>query len=152
MKAITLWQPWASLVAVRAKRYETRSWKTSYRGPLAIHAAKKPISSILPLIDAYTKQLMELNLIAFSEAFALDVDADTVFGDLPLGCVVATCELGDIYPVENVYHRLYELPNESHFGDFSAGRFAWFLHNVQLVDPPIPAKGAQRLWEWEKPA
>src|SRR5690348_17556570 len=40
MKALTLTQPWASLVAIGAKRIETRSWSTSYRGPLAIHAAK----------------------------------------------------------------------------------------------------------------
>ncbi len=40
MKAITLWQPWATLVAIGAKRFETRSWSTHYRGPLAIHAAK----------------------------------------------------------------------------------------------------------------
>src|SRR5580765_8422282 len=41
MKILSLHQPWASLVAIGAKRYETRSWKTDYRGPIAIHAAKK---------------------------------------------------------------------------------------------------------------
>jgi hypothetical protein len=40
MKALTLTQPWASLVAIGAKRIETRSWSTKYRGPIAIHAAK----------------------------------------------------------------------------------------------------------------
>src|SRR5574343_1234835 len=40
MKAITLHQPWATLVAIGAKRIETRSWSTNYRGPIAIHAAK----------------------------------------------------------------------------------------------------------------
>ncbi len=40
MKALTLTQPWAHLVAVGAKRVETRSWPTPYRGPLAIHAAQ----------------------------------------------------------------------------------------------------------------
>lgn len=41
MKAITLWQPWASLIACGAKTIETRSWGTPYRGPLAIHASKR---------------------------------------------------------------------------------------------------------------
>ena len=41
MKALTLTQPWATLVAIGAKTIETRGWSTSYRGPLAIHAAKK---------------------------------------------------------------------------------------------------------------
>lgn len=40
MKAITLTQPWATLVAIGAKKIETRSWATGYRGRLAIHAAK----------------------------------------------------------------------------------------------------------------
>lgn len=42
MKAITLHQPWASLVVVGAKTVETRSWATSYRGPLVVHAGKRP--------------------------------------------------------------------------------------------------------------
>lgn len=41
MKAITIWQPWASLIACGAKKYETRGWPTKYRGPIAIHAAAK---------------------------------------------------------------------------------------------------------------
>lgn len=40
MKAITLTQPWASLVACGAKKIETRSWRTHHRGWIAIHAAK----------------------------------------------------------------------------------------------------------------
>lgn len=40
MRAISLLQPWATLVALGAKRRETRSWPTRYRGPIAIHASK----------------------------------------------------------------------------------------------------------------
>ncbi len=40
MKALSLTQPWASLVAIGAKNIETRSWSTGYRGWLAIHASK----------------------------------------------------------------------------------------------------------------
>ena len=42
-RTLSLWQPWASMIAVGLKRHETRSWETSYRGLLAIHAAKRPI-------------------------------------------------------------------------------------------------------------
>lgn len=38
MRGLTLHQPWATLIARGAKHYETRSWSTRYRGPLAIHA------------------------------------------------------------------------------------------------------------------
>jgi hypothetical protein len=41
MKAVSLWQPFASLIYTGAKKIETRSWPTNYRGPLAIHAARK---------------------------------------------------------------------------------------------------------------
>lgn len=41
MKAITIIQPWATLIAIGAKRFETRSWATTHRGPIAIHAGKK---------------------------------------------------------------------------------------------------------------
>ncbi len=41
MKAISLWQPWATLVALGIKQTETRHWATKHRGQLAIHAAKR---------------------------------------------------------------------------------------------------------------
>jgi hypothetical protein len=41
MKAITIIQPWATLIALGEKKFETRSWTTKYRGPLAIHAGMK---------------------------------------------------------------------------------------------------------------
>ena len=41
MKALSLWQPWASLIAAGVKRFETRHWETRHRGPIAIHAAKR---------------------------------------------------------------------------------------------------------------
>ena len=40
MKVLSLWQPWATLMAIGAKKIETRHWYTRYRGPLVIHAAK----------------------------------------------------------------------------------------------------------------
>lgn len=41
MRALSLWQPWASLIALGVKTIETRGWSTKYRGPLLIHAAKR---------------------------------------------------------------------------------------------------------------
>lgn len=50
MRILTLTQPWASLIAIGAKTLETRSWRTGYRGPLAIHYAlchMEPFRSVL---------------------------------------------------------------------------------------------------------
>src|SRR5437868_804524 len=41
VKALSLWQRWASAMALGWKRIETRHWSLSYRGLLAIHAAKR---------------------------------------------------------------------------------------------------------------
>lgn len=41
MKAITVLQPWATLLVTGKKHIETRSWKTNYRGEILIHAGKK---------------------------------------------------------------------------------------------------------------
>jgi hypothetical protein len=82
MKAITVWQPWAALLACCAKKYETRSWATNYRGPIAIHAAKKPFNT-----DPY----FDRELYHFADALGLpDIYS---FDTLPLGCVIATAEL-----------------------------------------------------------
>lgn len=48
MKALTIWQPWATAIAIGAKRIETRSWETHYRGPIAIHAAARRNKAHLP--------------------------------------------------------------------------------------------------------
>lgn len=39
MKALSVRQPWASLIAEGKKTIELRRWKTSYRGPLLICAS-----------------------------------------------------------------------------------------------------------------
>lgn len=42
IRALSLHQPWATLIASGKKTVETRRWHTSYRGPLLICAAKRP--------------------------------------------------------------------------------------------------------------
>jgi len=82
MKAISLWEPWATAIAIGAKKIETRSWATSYRGPLAIHAAK--LASHAPGIYA------PLLRPVFAAA------GITEFRHLAFGCVVATCRVVDV--------------------------------------------------------
>ena len=52
MKALTIWQPWASLLVSGQKKYETRSWATAYRGPIAIHAAMRPVRRTIDALVA----------------------------------------------------------------------------------------------------
>jgi hypothetical protein len=58
MKALTIWQPWASLIVEGSKDIENRSWSTDYRGPLLIHAgAHKPTKREREMFDLGPLQL-----------------------------------------------------------------------------------------------
>jgi hypothetical protein len=138
MKALTLTQPWATLVAIGAKRIETRSWKTSYRGELAIHAAK-----------AFPKYARDFTLqpVCYEQMrrSARLESRQKGWPAYPLGYVLATCRLQLCISTDALRY-VSEL--EHAFGDFSPGRFAWFLTDIKLLPKPIPAKGSLGLWEW----
>lgn len=128
MRALTLWQPWASLVAVGAKRWETRSWRTSYRGPLLIHAARQPSwPSLAPEVDA-----------AMAEALG---SGD--YGALPRGVVLAVADLVTVQPVALQWTAS---PRERLFGDWTLGRFVWKLEQVRPFPAPVQVAGARGLW------
>ena len=150
MKALTLYQPWASLIPPGWKKIETRSWSTKYRGPLAIHAAKdQQYWTVVAHDEPFRSVLMESRL--FRQY------------DLPYGAVVAVCNLVDCVKVIGLT-RLEGRPvrallengqivegNELAFGDYTPGRFAWILKDARPLHTPIPAKGKQGLWTWEPP-
>ncbi len=152
MKALTLTQPWATLVAIGAKRLETRSWTTTYRGPLAIHAAKTfptwarglcvpgPGFARSPFYDA---------LRAAGVRGPVRDRRRCSTGDLPLGKIIAVCRLVDVRRITSPEALGCPLgPDEFAFGDFTPGRYAWLLDQVTPLDPPVPARGAQGLWAW----
>ena len=54
-KAISIIQPWASVIVFCGKTFENRTWKTNYRGPIAIHASSKTRTEDLGLKVKHTK-------------------------------------------------------------------------------------------------
>src|SRR6266705_4086681 len=59
MKALSIQQPWAWLIANGHKDIENRDWATSYRGFVLLHAPKKLDSSILSYMSRqWTQQTM----------------------------------------------------------------------------------------------
>ncbi len=132
MKALSLWQPYASLIAVGAKQYETRSWSTSYRGPLVIHAAKRWT------ID-------EQAICAYPPFCTVLAQNGISARQMPLGAALCVANLTDIVPVEAVRHKIGVL--EHAFGDYEDGRFAWKLVNVRRFFKPVPMRGAQGLFD-----
>lgn len=138
MRALTLYQPWASLVAVGAKRVETRSWYTPYRGPLAIHAGRSAEGLPLCREEPFCSALAEAGYPTPRE--------------LPLGAIVATCVLTRCLPVSNGLYDTLDLDSlserERAFGDYSPGRYAWLLSDIIRV-VPVPVRGFQGLWHWD---
>jgi hypothetical protein len=148
IKALTLWEPWASLVAIGAKRFETRDWGTKYRGWLAIHAAKRwrQEQRDVVLRAPYAEVLQEAG---FHVADRIPFD---------LGCVVAVVKLTGIYEADAVAQQLQpSMPtsqageHELAFGDFRAGRRAWHLQDTVRLERPVAARGTQGLWWWDVP-
>jgi len=145
MKVLTLTQPWASLVANGSKKIETRSWRTNYRGPIAIHAAK-----------GFPKWAQdECALPAFRDAiWPLTVSM------LPTGVILCTTTLIDCKAMGNEDadphfddDTLFDIgwgltPSERRFGNYEDGRFAWILSDINVLAEPISAKGALGLWEF----
>src|SRR5262249_6870381 len=88
MKAISLWQPWASLMAVSAKKIEPRHWQTDYRGLVAIHAAKR-FQELERLLLGERRFFNALWHCTGDEGAA----PESVAEELPLGCFVAVGKL-----------------------------------------------------------
>ncbi|WP_107841677.1 ASCH domain-containing protein [Metasolibacillus meyeri] len=141
MKAITITQPWASLIALGEKQFETRGWSTSHRGKIAIHAGKK------------------VNEEAFEDFKAIfRKHGITSAKELLTGAVIATANLVECHKVTSEdYEQAMAVTTgpkisgqEYRLGDYTPHRYAWEVDGVQHLPKPIPAKGKLSLWEWQQ--
>ena len=169
MKAVTLTAPYGTLIAIAAtrpglgKRIETRSWATAYRGPLAIHQAKGlgPVGGKKGFYDLCYSPMF-LPVLEPAMTGERDIAGFKIPhidpGYLPLGAIVATCELLDCAWIgydwpdnqlvsQRTQHHLTD--QERAFGDYTPGRYAWLLANIRALETPIPCKGALGLWNYE---
>ena len=154
MKAITLHQPWATLIEMGLKQIETRDWSPPARmigQRIAIHAGKRMADHA------------DLNVLILTQMRGrYGVGWGT---KIPIGVMVATAVLGDTLVVvqENPDGSVTAARGDTTkriepdgYGDFSVGRHLWMLEDIARIDPPVPARGAQKLWEWrdgpEEPA
>lgn len=168
MKAVSLWQPYASLIACGAKPFETRDWappRELIGQPIAIHAAKKVDTGVVDFVEELVYGQHEpgghelADRLAASWKGAPD-ELMACFGQavMPVGCVVAIAKLSGAFKLgENgeVIERMISRPmpecfrpKHDDFGDYAPGRWAWLLEEVKPLTPPVPARGAQGFWEW----
>lgn len=129
MKAISLWQPWASLWLTIRKVHETRHWATKYRGPLVVHAAK-----VRPDVGHMDMLLTELCCIEFGYGWR---------DSLPRGALLGVVELIDCRST----HVRRPVDHEDYLcGNWARGRYAWQRGPFRLFPEPIPYRGTQRFF------
>jgi activating signal cointegrator 1 len=120
MKAISLWQPWATAMAMGLKTIETRSWFTRYRGDLLICSTRREPA-------AWERELLSRWEVK----------------ELPLGVALCVVNLYDCVPV----HAVQPASTEKMFGDYTDGRHAWLTNHLHRIKKPFPVQGRQGLFE-----
>lgn len=149
MKAISLHQPWASLIMLGAKRVETRSWRPPEAligQRVMIHAAKRTAPCILhaPFSQYITEPVREapvgvlLGSVKIEGAWRIDQAADAEL----VAHEYHRLDGGGGKPVFDVEAVKHELA----FGDYAVGRWMWGLAEVRRLRGPVPCSGGQRFW------
>lgn len=175
MRAITVWQPWASLIAQGVKTIETRGrahpWRSAIGQTIGIHAAKCRGGWGAEVGNQTLMREMYDTVPRVSEQLGLEFD------EWPRGVVLGTCTLIDVVPIlagtdalaaeeprpcvvdwadTLTYYGALNLGEgdvvdaQRPFGDYTPGRWALILDDVVKLEKPILARGKQGLWRWDE--
>ena len=126
MKALTIKQPWATLIMQQDKRFEFRSWRTKYRGDLLIHAGKGIDREAVKRLAKYLPD------------------------ELPLGKILGQVTLIDCIKCDEEFKNMCLKENKDVYAkSIFEERYAWQIDNVKAFEEPIEAKGKLNLWEYE---
>ncbi len=147
MKVLSLLQPWATLVVIGAKKIETRSWNTKFRGTILIHASKKMTATQWDL--------------CIEEPFRTALDK---IKNLPTGAIIGKVDIAGTIETQTIIecyeagiplkerkgYNVEDWNKEFLFGDYSAGRYGWLLKNPVAFSHQIPFKGSLGLWDFDE--
>lgn len=125
MKALTIKEPWASLIINKYKEYEFRSWKINYKGKILIHAGLT----------------LEHDMVERFSCYNLNYKMGYIIGEATLvDCIAVDDKFNNELRIKNpiVYAK------SNHIEDY-----AWKLENIKKYEKPIPAKGKLGLWNYE---
>jgi hypothetical protein len=162
MKALTLWQPWASLIVAGVKPYEFRGWRApaSFVGQrIGIHAGKRPVrrGEIADLILRLRDPQRAWSTALRPEALPHLERWHSSPGELPLSSVLCTAVLGKPLigaaivaefggdPVA-LGDRSPDPLNDSDRDEHC--NWAWPLTDIKALVPIVPAMGSQGFWDW----
>lgn len=160
MKALTIWQPWASLIIAGAKPYEFRGWRPTRAiigQRIVIHAAARKIDRdevsglyhihhFRTADDTIDEAARETCLITEK---ALPVLRRMLIGKnpLPMACGIGTAvvgepRLGTEIAEEFGVRRANDSDRDEH------ANWGWPMLDIEPWPQPIPMRGAQGLWNW----
>ena len=125
MKALTIKEPWATLIINGYKKYEFRSWKTNYRGKILIHAGKT----------------------TDKEACSRVRDYNLFFNN---GNIIGECTITDCILVNEEFDKKLRQSNPIVYKNNHVGMYAWKLEKVIKYDKVIATKGKLGLWDYQK--
>lgn len=149
MKALTIWQPWASLIMAGVKPWEFRSWRapTSVVGQrIAIHAgARRMVPSEIEELIGRLNDRREAPYTGLAVAAALPIlqrclSAPSLF---PLKHILGTALLGEPRRASSLYPEAFISDSDR----VEHSNWAWPLSSIEHLEPPVPARGAQGLWD-----
>lgn len=121
MKALSLTQPWASLITDFGMNVENRTWNTKFRGFFAIHA---------------TKTISDEQFIYVRKAFKIKLRPE----DLPYGSIIGITELTDVITSDMVTKDTRK---------WFIGDYGFVMRNIIKLPRPVPAKGSLNFWNME---
>lgn len=153
MKAITIWQPWASLIAIGAKPYEFRSRRppAALIGQrIAIHAGARDLKPkeieylLWQLASTPPKVCLRADLaVPFLQPLVSNPDG-VWRSHIIATAVIGTPKAGDECAKE---FGIEVGGNDSDRG--GTFNWGWPMLEVELIQPPVPVRGAQGFWNWD---
>lgn len=151
MKAISLHQPWASMMAIGAKQNETRGRRTHYRGDLLICATRKGVievsSEMLNIILKKSPELFGGDIQTVVSGFASRPDGSFLF-PFPMGMAVCIVEVFDCISTEQAIDALvHRGTDEFHLGGYGPRRWVWRTRNLRRLVTPFEVRGYQGFFE-----
>lgn len=162
MKALTIWQPWASLILVGAKPFDFRGWhapKSIIGQRIVNHAAARKIDAMevrhmLHLLE-HRDSCESIGLAAAELCLhpdrAIPVLEAALRGELPMAAglgtmIVGQPRLGTDIAAEFGVPRANDSDRDEH------ANWGWPMLEIERWPEPIPMRGAQGLWNWPTPA
>lgn len=154
MKALTVYQPWATLIAIEAKPYEFRHWDYETRNKdltgtrIAIHASARPVKykEITELCESLvyrgglgTALIADRALELLSRIRASMENKAPEFA-LPLSSIVCVATIGRARRATDLFKGIVRDSDR-----INEHVYAWPMIAV-VKTKPIPCRGAQGFW------